>query len=81
MVVEGSDCTPAVLYGPWSAADGELRAQVMNPLVGDSFETELFIPYAREWRRGFRYSIRCGKGDATARWPSSGAHKVDALAR
>ena len=79
--IEGSDCTPAVLYGPWSAEDGDLRAQVMSPLGGDSFETELFIPYALEWRRGFRYSIRCGTGDATARWPSSGAHKVDALAR
>ena len=81
VVVEHGDCTPAVMYGPWSAGDGDLRAQVMAGLGGGSYETELFIPYAAEWRRGFRYSIRCGKGDAVARWPKSGAHKVDALAR
>ena len=81
VVVEDGDCTPAVLYGPWSARDGDLRAQVMSSLGGGGYEAELFIPYASEWRRGFRYAIRCGSDDAVARWPTSGAHKVDALAR
>ncbi|MCO4774146.1 MAG: serine/threonine protein kinase [Deltaproteobacteria bacterium] len=80
--VEGADCTPAVLYGPWSASDGELQAAVMSSLGDGHFETELFIPYELAWRKGFRYVIRCGgRGEPEARWPKSGAQRVDALAR
>jgi len=80
--VVGADCTPAVLYGPWSAKDGDLQATVMSGFGDGTFETELFIPYELAWRKGFRYVIRCGgPGKVQARWPAAGTHKVDALAR
>lgn len=80
--IKDADCTPAVLYGPWSASDGELRAKVMTGSGDGHFETELFIPYELAWRKGYRYVIRCGgRGEPEARWPTSGSKRVDALAR
>lgn len=79
--VVGGDCTPAVLFGPWSATDGDLQAVVMSSAADGYWEAELFIPYALAWRKGFRYVIRCGSGGSAARWPASGVHRVDALAR
>ena len=79
--VVGGDCTPAVLFGPWSASDGDLQAVVMSSAADGYWEAELFIPYALEWRKGFRYVIRCGSGGAAARWPANGVQRVDALAR
>ncbi len=74
-------CRPTVRWAPWEGEGGGSSA--MTEVEAGIFEGEVRIPYALEWRSGFRYHVRCvgSDGRILARSPARGSHRVPALSR
>ncbi len=74
-------CAPVVQWSPYEGSGG--GSAPMEEVEAGVFEGEVRIPYALEWRSGFRYHVRCVAPDGRilARSPARGSHRVPALSR
>ncbi len=77
-------CKPVLRHAPWPPGPEGYDSLRLSPAGGGAWETELFIPYAPEYRNGFRYRVTCvfAEGTEIAVWPDDGnSHGVPARAR
>jgi hypothetical protein len=77
-------CRLVLFHASWPPGADGYDSLRLSPVGGGAWEGELFVPYAPEYRNGFRYRASCVAADGAelAAWPASGGtHPVPALAR
>ena len=77
-------CNPVLFHASWPPGPEGYDSQRLKAAGGGAWEVELYIPYAPEFRNGFRYRVTCMSADGAelAAWPASGGtHGVPARSR